>query len=103
MTKAAAKAPTDPVAACMAEIVGQPQRIEPLAPEEIDEESLDLIIRIRESLGITDHSHIPEYFRTTVRHPQLFRCHLESGTALFQGTIPPRERALAVLRVVCAW
>ena len=34
-----------------------------------------------------------------VKHPVIFRCALEMGTAIFKGLLPVRERELAVLRI----
>jgi len=82
-----------------ADILGRAPRILPLGVEELDEEARATIIRLRESAGKTEHSQIPEVFGTMMKHPRLYRCQMEIGTALFQGTIPARERELAVLRV----
>jgi 4-carboxymuconolactone decarboxylase len=87
------------VAAREAEITGKPQRIEPLGLDEMDAEARDLVDRIRKSAGSSATDDIPEYFRTMVKHPDIFRCQLEMGTVIFNGRIPPRERELAVLRV----
>jgi alkylhydroperoxidase family enzyme len=87
------------IAAREAEITGKPQRIEPLAIEELNGDAKALVARIRASTGSTPDADVPEYFRTMVKHPEIFRCQLEMGTAIFKGTLPPRERELAVLRV----
>jgi len=87
------------LAAREAEILGQPQRIAPLSIDEIDDDARALVISVRESVGLTDHSKLPEVFATMLRHPDLYRCQMEMGTQLFKGAIPPRERELAVLRV----
>ena len=87
------------IAAREAEVTGKPQRIAPLAPEEIGGEARELVDRVRASAGASAQSEIPEYFRTMCKHPEIFRCQLEMGTAIFKGRIPPRERELAVLRV----
>ena len=87
------------MAARQAEVVGDAPRIAPLKQAELGADSLDLCIAIRESVGVHDHSVIPDYMLTMVKHPEIFRCQMEMGTALFQGRLPPRERELAVLRV----
>jgi 4-carboxymuconolactone decarboxylase len=84
-----------------AEILGSPQRVAPLGIDELDDDARATIIRLRESAGKTEHSKIPEVFGTMMKHPRLYRCQMELGTVLFQGTIPARERELAILRV--AW
>jgi 4-carboxymuconolactone decarboxylase len=87
------------VAARQAEVVGDPPRIEPLPTKDLSTDERALIDAINFSLGVPTPEDIPEYFRTMIKHPALFRCQLETGTAIFTGTIPPRERELAVLRV----
>jgi alkylhydroperoxidase family enzyme len=87
------------IAAREAEITGKAQRIEPLAIEELNGDAKALVARIRASTGGTPDADVPEYFRTMVKHPEIFRCQLEMGTAIFKGTLPPRERELAVLRI----
>ena len=42
---------------------------------------------------------VPDYMRTMMKHPDLFRCQMEMGTVLFNGRIPPRDRELAILRI----
>lgn len=87
-------------AARQAQVVGDEPRIGPLDVAEMSREQIDLCIGIRASVGVdTDPRLIPEYMRTMIRHPDIFRCQMEMGTALFKGTIAPRERELAVLRI----
>ena len=87
------------MAARQAEVVGDAPRIAPLRQAELGADALDLCIAIRESVGVREHSVIPDYMLTMVKHPAIFRCQMEMGTVLFQGRLPPRERELAVLRV----
>jgi alkylhydroperoxidase family enzyme len=85
-----------------AEVIGKPQRIAPLEPEAFDDEARALVISVRESLGLSDHSQMPEVFRTMLKHPGLFRCQMEMGVQLLgKGAIAPRDRELGILRV--AW
>ena len=86
------------IAAREADITGKPQRIGPLGVEELGGETLELINRLRGSAGSAPTDNIPEYFRTMIRHPEIFRCQAEMGTVIFKGALPPRERELAVLR-----
>lgn len=81
-----------------AEVVGKGPRVQPLTPEEFDEDAMALVVDIRKALGL-DTDAIPEVFGVMLRHPTLFRCQMETGIAFFKGAIPPRERELAVLRV----
>jgi 4-carboxymuconolactone decarboxylase len=87
------------VAARQAEIIDQPQRIGEVDATTLDDDALALIHRIRGSAGAERQGPIPGYFLTMVKHPDIFRCQLELGTALFKGQLPPRERELAVLRI----
>jgi 4-carboxymuconolactone decarboxylase len=83
-----------------AQVLGSPQRIAPLEQEDFDDEARALVITVRESLGITEHSAMPEAFATMLKHPALYRCQMEMGVQLLgKGVLSPRERELAVLRV----
>lgn len=82
----------------MAEVVGDGPRIEPLEPEEMDEASRELVRAIRASAGAADINQLPEYMRTMMKHPALFKCGMEMGNLLYNGKIPQRERELAILR-----
>ena len=83
-----------------AQVLGKPQRIEPLKPEDFDEDSRALVISVRESLGISEHSVMPEAFATMLKHPGLYRCQMEMGIQLLgKGVLSPRERELAIMRV----
>jgi alkylhydroperoxidase family enzyme len=81
-------------------VLGKPQRIEPLKQEDFDDEARALVITIRESLGISEHSVLPEAFGTMLKHPGLYRCQMEMGIQLLgKGVLSPRERELAIMRV----
>ena len=83
-----------------AQVLGKPQRIEPLRQEDFDDEAKALVITIRESLGISEHSVVPEAFATMLKHPGLYRCQMEMGIQLLgKGVLSPRERELAIMRV----
>ena len=85
-----------------AEILGKPQRIGPLDPKDFDAEARALVVNVRESLGLSDHSKMPEVFATMLKHPGLFRCQMEMGIQLLgKGALDARERELAILR--CGW
>jgi 4-carboxymuconolactone decarboxylase len=83
-----------------AQVLGKPQRIEPLKQEEFSAEAKALIFSIRESLGLTDHSVLPEIFGLMLKHPDLYRCQMDMSIQLLgKGVIDVRERELAILRV----
>lgn len=87
------------MAAREAEITGKPQRIDDVEPGMLDGDARDLIERIRGSVGAERQGPIPGYFLLMVKHPEIFRCQMEMGTAIFKGQLPPRDRELAVLRI----
>lgn len=84
-----------------AEVLGKPQRIAPLRSDEFDADAKALVINIRESMGLSEHSVIPEVFATMLKHPGLYRRQMEMSIQLVgkDAALPPRERELAVLRV----
>ncbi len=85
-----------------AQVLGPPQRIAPLAPEDLDEDARALVIAIRASAGADPRESIPPVFATMLKHPGLYRCTMEIGIQLLgKGELNPQERELAVLRV--AW
>jgi len=82
-----------------AEIVGKPQRIKSLAPDEFDADARELVARLRQTLGL-ETAEMPPVFGLMLRHPGLFRCQMDMGVQLLgKGEIGPRERELAILRV----
>lgn len=81
-----------------AEILGKPQRIRSLTPDEFDAEAKAMVTTLRASLGLGTVE-IPAVFGLMLRHPGLFRCQMEMGLQLFKGEIGPRDRELAVLRI----
>jgi alkylhydroperoxidase family enzyme len=87
------------IAAREADVTAEPQRIAELRPEEVSDEAKALIDKIRASAGAAPAADIPGYFRTVMKHPEIFRCQLEMGAVIYKGRLPPRERELAVLRV----
>jgi 4-carboxymuconolactone decarboxylase len=89
------------IEARMREVVGDRPRIEPLGPEAMDEDAVEMVRRIRASAGASDVNQLPEYMRTMIRHPDLFHLNMEMGNTLYNGRLPKRERELAILRI--AW
>jgi 4-carboxymuconolactone decarboxylase len=86
------------IAAREAEILGKPQRIESLKPEEFDAAAKAMVVEIRASLGL-ETAEIPAVFGLMLKHPGLFRCQIEMAMQLFKGELSPRDRELAILRV----
>jgi alkylhydroperoxidase family enzyme len=87
------------IAAREAEILGKPQRIAPLKLEEISPEAWATVNAIRSAIGLGPATDLPGYSLMMAKNPALFRLQMELGTAIFTGSIPARERELAVLRI----
>lgn len=87
------------VASREAAVVGAAPRVEPLEAAAIGPAEKAMIDEIRIAAGTEPTDNPPEYMRTMIRHPRLFRCQMDMGTALYQGDIPAAERELAILRV----
>lgn len=90
---------SESIAAWEAEITGRKQRIEPVPAAALSAESRKIVMDIRAAVGAPPDAPIPEYCLTVIKHPEVFRCQMEMGIALFKGALPPRERELAVLRI----
>jgi 4-carboxymuconolactone decarboxylase len=88
-------------AAREAQILGQPPRIVPLEPEELNPEARAIVLAIRKTLSLPMEGEIAEYHATLLRHPELYRRHSELAIQLFRGALTPRQRELAILRT--AW
>ena len=87
------------VAARNAHVLGGGPRIEPIPNDEVDAAVRRIANETRAAVGAGEAIILPEYFRTMAKHPALFACQMQLGTAIFLGRIPPRQRELAVLRI----
>lgn len=87
------------IAARQAHVVGSGPRIAPVPNDEVDPESRAIVNAVRASAGAGPAVIMPEYMRVVIKHPEIFRCQMDMGTAIFKGRIPARERELAVLRI----
>jgi alkylhydroperoxidase family enzyme len=86
-------------AARQAHVVGEGPRIAPVPHEEVSEESREQVNRVRAGAGVGPVDRLPLYMRVVLKQPDLFRWHMELGSAVFAGRLPPRDRELAVLRI----
>lgn len=91
--------PGDDIAARMAEVVGDGPRILAVPDAEVDAESRRIVDEIRAAAGAGPAVEMPDYMRTMIKHPDIFRCQMDMGTVIFNGLIPKRERELAVMRI----
>lgn len=84
-----------------AHVIGTGPRILALTEDAVDAQSLALVNAVRQGAGAqpVDAASVPDYMRTMMKHPEIFRCQMEMGTAIFEGRLPKRERELAVLRI----
>jgi alkylhydroperoxidase family enzyme len=85
----------------MEQIVGHPPRIAPVREDQLTDETRQLAVDIRAAFGIPEDGAMPESLRMMMVHPELFRAQMAMGITLAAGSIPARERELAVLR--SAW
>lgn len=83
-----------------AQVIGKGPRLSPLSEDEISDEARTLIQDIRSAFNIPDDASIPDVSLISLRHPGMFRGQMALGIELAgKGTIPDRERELAVLRL----
>lgn len=87
------------IAAREREVIGDPPRIGPAEPEELDDEAMEIVMRLRASSGAGEMSEVPSFMRTMIKHKEIFRSQMTMGTVMFNGRIPARERELAILRI----
>lgn len=89
------------IAARDAQVSGNP-RIGPMREENFSDEARAIIDQTRATFGEKDFSHSLALYATMFKHPGISRAQMQLGLELNRhGTLPPRERELAVLRV--AW
>jgi alkylhydroperoxidase family enzyme len=86
------------------EVLGEGPRIEPLRPHQLTEFAIEINARIRamanRDLEPKTLENMPEVIGTMLRHPALFERHVAIGIGYsLEGSLPPRDRELAVLRI----
>ncbi len=87
------------LSARQASIIGEPPRIPPLAPEDFTEEMRESTRALRRAAGLPPEGPVVEYVATALRHPTLYQAHTALAILLMsRGTLPVRDRELAVLR-----
>jgi alkylhydroperoxidase family enzyme len=82
----------------MEQVVGDGLRITPVDESELTDEARQLAVRIRAAFGIPENGAMPISTRAMLVHPELFQAQMTMGIALAGGSIPARERELAILR-----
>ena len=84
------------------QVIGDGPKLPPLGLDEIGEDALAQIRGIQDAFNLPHDTPIPDVSLITLRNPAMFRCQMAMGIELAgNGTIPGRERELAVLRL--AW
>jgi alkylhydroperoxidase family enzyme len=77
-------------------------RVAPLEPHQFTDDAREILEQNVAIFGSVSRSEIPELYRTMFRHPGLYRAQNQLGAELnAHGSLSPRERELAILRV--AW
>lgn len=82
-----------------AHVIGPGPRIEALPDEQVLPQLRAAVTETRASVGLGPIKPLPEYTRLMAKHPGIMKAHMDMGTAVFSGQIPPRERELAILRI----
>ena len=87
-------------AARIRQTVGDGPRYAPLRLDEVSPEGQEQVDAIRTAFNIPDERPFPDVSLITLRHPGMFKGQMVMGIELAaRGTIPPRERELAILRL----
>lgn len=80
-------------------VAGGP-RYSPLALGEVSPDGQEQVDAIRQAFSIPENRPFPDVSLITLRHPGMFKGQMVLGIELAaKGTIPPRERELAILRL----
>lgn len=86
----------------MAQVLGKPERLRPLAACHPGERTMELLELLRETYSAGEPGEIHATFRTLLRHPEATRAYLELGVLLtLAPSLAPRDKELAILRT--AW
>lgn len=94
------------IAAREAQVIDKSPRITPVAVDRVIVDGQRPLLEIGEAVGRADEGDLEEYsvpeaISTVMHHPSIFRHQMALSVELnARGTIPPRERELAVLRTV---
>lgn len=82
------------------ETVGNGPRFTPLKLEEVSPEGQEQVDAIRTAFSIPESRPFPDVSLITLRHPGMFKGQMVLGIELAaKGTLPARERELAILRI----
>ena len=82
-----------------AQVIGGGPRYGPLSPDQITPEGQEQIDAIRAAFSIPEDRVLPDVSLIQLRHPGMFKGQMTLGIELARGSIPGRERELAILRI----
>jgi 4-carboxymuconolactone decarboxylase len=80
------------------QILGQPPRMTPLQAGQYGPEALEMLAALRKAISSDLSGEVPEYIATGMRHPALFRRHVDLSLQLYAGALSTRDSEIAVLR-----
>ncbi|GGN50693.1 hypothetical protein GCM10011349_22600 [Novosphingobium indicum] len=84
----------------MAQTVTNGPRYAPLTLDEVSPEGHEQVNAMRTAFNIPEDRPFPDVSLITLRHPGMFRAQMVLGLEIAaRGTIPARERELAILRI----
>ncbi len=93
-----------------AQILGKPPRLQPVVPEQFTDEMRAVVAKMGKFPHPTSSGErelavqaedLPEMWLTMLHAPEIYGYHLELAQLFFRGSLPSRDRQLAILRV--AW
>lgn len=84
----------------IAQVVAGGPRFAPLALQDVSPEGQEQVDAVRTAFSIPADRPFPDVSLITLRHPGMFKAQMVMGLELAaHGTIPPRDRELAILRL----
>jgi 4-carboxymuconolactone decarboxylase len=81
-----------------ADILGKPQRISPLKPEEIGKDAAESLNKVMRTIQLEPVDEITGFSAVLLRHPALYERHMALALQLFQCELTTRDRELLILR-----
>lgn len=87
------------IAAREAKVIAGGPRYAPLKLDEVSPEGQEQVDAIRAAFSIPESRPFPDVSLIQLRHPGMFRGQMVLGIELAKGSIPVRDRELAILRI----
>jgi 4-carboxymuconolactone decarboxylase len=89
------------IAAREADVLREPPRIPPMREDEFTDELRQVTAELKIAANLPPGPYVPEVVSTGLKHHKLYMANLAYAIQLMSGTLAPRLRELAILRV--AW